>query len=133
MRAFVALAAVLCSLAAAAPASAATFFHSPSGNIRCVIDRTSIARCDIGTRDWTPPPKPRSCPGDWANGMQVGFRGRGRFTCASDAVPAGRKLGFGDSIRRGRFRCSSRRTGMRCVNVRTDHGFALSRERARRF
>jgi hypothetical protein len=65
--------------------------------------------------------------------MHVGPRGRGRFTCASDAVPAGRKLGYGRSIRRGRFRCTSRRSGMRCVNRRSGHGFALSRERARRF
>jgi hypothetical protein len=133
MRILVALAAVVGTLAAAAPASAAVFFHSPSGNIRCVVDRTSTARCDITERDWSPPPKPRSCSTDWANGMQVGFRGRGRFTCAGDAVPAGRELGFGESIRRGRFRCTSRRSGMRCVNVRNDHGFALSRERARRF
>ena len=133
MRALVAVAVAAGVLVAAAPASAATFFQSPSGNIRCVIDRTSIARCDIGRRNWTPPPKPRSCPGDWANGMEVGFRGRGRFTCASDAVPEGRTLGYGESIRRGRFRCTSRRTGMRCVNRRNGHGFALSRERARRF
>jgi hypothetical protein len=133
MRALVAAAAVTAVLVLAGPASAATFFHSPSGNIRCVIDRTSIARCDIGARNWSPPPKPRSCPGDWANGMQVGLRDRGRFTCASDAVPAGRRLAYGRSIRRGRFRCTSRRSGMRCVNRRNGHGFALSRDRARRF
>jgi hypothetical protein len=133
MRALVAVAVAAGVLVAAAPATAATFFQSPSGNIRCVIDRTSIARCDITQRNWSPPPKPRSCPGDWANGMQVGFRGRGRFTCASDAVPGGRTLGYGESVRRGRFRCSSRRSGMRCVNTRNGHGFALSRDRARRF
>jgi hypothetical protein len=133
MRGLIALAAALAALAAAAPASAATFFHSPSGNIRCVIARTSVARCDITERDWSPPPKPRSCPGDWANGMQVDLRGRGRFTCASDAVSGGRTLHYGESIRRGRFRCASRRSGMRCVNLRNAHGFALSRSRARRF
>jgi hypothetical protein len=131
MRVSVALAVAVVGLVAAPSASAATFFHNPSGNITCVVDRTSIARCDIRHRTWTPPPRPRSCPGDWANGMQVGFRGLGRFTCASDAVPAGRELGYGESIRRGRFRCTARRrTGMRCVNLRTEHGFALSRDRA---
>lgn len=133
MRSLAVAVAVLAALAGAAPASAATFFESPSGNIRCVIDATSLARCDITARDWTPPPKPRSCPGDWANGLQVNLRGRGRFTCASDAVPGGRVLAYGESIRRGRFRCTSRRTGMRCVNLRSEHGFALSRARARRF
>ncbi|HYN92197.1 MAG TPA: DUF6636 domain-containing protein [Thermoleophilaceae bacterium] len=133
MRLVAALATVLAALAAAAPASAATFFHSPSSNIRCVIDRTSLTRCDITERDWSPPPKPRGCPGDWGNGVEVGLRGRGRFTCAGDAVPGGRSLAYGDSIRRGRFECFSRRAGMRCVNHRNGHGFAVSRERARRF
>ena len=132
MRYTVILALVLAA-SVAAPASAATFFHSPSGNIRCVIDRTSLARCDISERNWSPPPKPQSCPGDWGNGMQVDLRGRGRFTCANDAVSGGRTLAYGRSIKRGRFRCRSRVSGMRCVNVRNGHGFALSKQRARRF
>jgi uncharacterized protein DUF6636 len=133
MRTLVALAAVLGALVVAGPASAAVFFHSPSGNIRCVIAAKSLARCDITKRDWSPPPKPRTCPGDWGNGLEVLFRGKGRFVCANDAVDAGRALPYGESITRGRFRCSSRRSGMRCVNTRNRHGFALSRERARRF
>jgi hypothetical protein len=124
---------LLACLAAAGQASAAVYFHSPSRNIRCVIAATALARCDITHRDWTPPPKPRNCPGDWANGMQVALQGSGRFTCVNDAVPAGRKLAYGESIRRGPFRCTSRRRGMRCVNVRNGHGFALSRSRARGF
>jgi hypothetical protein len=133
MRKAVALVVVTGALSAASPASAAVFFHSPSNNIRCVIQATELARCDITERDWTPPPKPQSCPGDWANGLQIGRRGRGRFTCANDAVSGGKALAYGQSIQRGRFRCRSRRTGMRCVNTRTHHGFRLSRERARRF
>lgn len=133
MRALIALAAVSATLVVAAPAGAATFFHNPSGNIRCVIERTSFTRCDITRRDWTPPPKPKSCEFDWGNSLRVGLRGKGRFACVSDAVPAGRTLPYGESIRRGRFRCTSRRTGMRCVNRRNGHGFVLSRERVRRF
>jgi hypothetical protein len=98
-----------------------------------VIERTAFTRCDITERNWSPPPKPRSCPGDWGNGMVVNLRGKGRFTCVNDAVPAGRVLAYGDSIRRGRFRCTSRRSGVRCVNARNGHGFKLSRELARRF
>ena len=128
-----ALAVALGSLVAAAPASAAVFFHSPSGNIRCVIARTQLARCDITRRDWSPPPKPPSCEFDWGNTLEVLLHGRGRFGCVSDAVDAGRKLPYGESIRRGRFRCTSRRSGMRCMNLRNEHGFALSRERYRRF
>lgn len=65
--------------------------------------------------------------------MVVNLRGKGRLTCVNDAVLAGRMLAYGDSIRRGRFRCTSRRSRMRCVNARNGHGFKLSRELARRF
>jgi len=133
MRALTGLAVLIAALAAAESASAAVFFHSPSGNIRCLIQAGQLARCDITEREWQPPPKPKSCPGDWANGLQVGMRGKGRFTCANDAVPAGRELPYGRAIRRGRFRCRSLRNGMRCANLRSHHGFAVSRARALRF
>jgi hypothetical protein len=133
MRKLVPLAALIAALILAAPATAATSFHSPSGNIRCVIDRTSFTRCDITDRDWSPPPKPQSCEFDWGDSLGLGFRGRGRFLCVSDAVDSGRTLDYGQAIRRGRFRCRSRMSGMRCVNVRNGHGFALSKQRVRRF
>lgn len=133
MRKLVPLAVLFAALGAAASASAATSFHSPTGNIRCVIDRTSFTRCDITNRDWSPPPKPKSCEFDWGNSLGLGFRGRGKFLCVSDAVDSGRKLDYGQSIQRGRFRCRSRMSGMRCVNLRNDHGFALSKQRFRRF
>jgi hypothetical protein len=51
--------------------------------------------------------------------------------CAGDTVfNRGRRLRYGVSIVRGRFRCTSLRSGMRCVNERTAHGFKLSFERA---
>jgi uncharacterized protein DUF6636 len=133
MRSLVVFAALLVALAAAGPASAATFFESPSGNIKCLVDKGSGARCDILKRDWKPPPKPPWCPVDWGNGLEVSARGKARFTCAGDAVPDGRPLPYGDAIQRGRYRCRSRRSGMRCVNLRTERGFALSRARVRRF
>ena len=124
---------MITALAVAGPASAATSFHSPSGNIRCVIDRTSFTRCDVMNRDWSPPPKPASCEFDWGNSLGLGFRGRGRFLRVSDAVDSGRTLDYGQSIKRGRFSCRSRTSGVRCVNVRNGHGFALSKQRVRRF
>jgi hypothetical protein len=121
--------------ATASPAAAATFFESPSGNIGCVIGKGSGVRCDIRERDWSPPPKPAGCPVDWGNGLTVAKRGRGKFTCAGDTVftTTARQLAYGDAIRRGRFRCVSRMSGMRCANRRNGHGFKLSRERADRF
>jgi len=133
MRKLALLAALVAALAVVGPASAATSFHSPSGNIRCVIDGTSFTRCDITNRDWSPPPKPQSCEFDWGNSLGLGLRGPGRFLCVSDAVDSGRTLDYGKSIKRGRFRCRSRMTGMRCVNVRNGHGFAVSKQRVRRF
>jgi hypothetical protein len=111
-----------------------TGFQSPSGNIGCVIGRRGGVRCDIRNRDWSPPPKPASCRLDWGFGLTVGLRGRGHFVCAGDTtLGQGRRLAYGDAIRRGRFRCVSRRSGMRCTNRRNGHGFVLSRQRARRF
>jgi hypothetical protein len=130
--ALVAVAAVLA--ADASPASALTFFQSPSGNIGCVIGKGNGVRCDIRERDWQPPPKPASCPLDWGHAIAVGRRGRGHFVCAGDTtLGEGRRLGYGKAIRRGRFRCVSRRSGMRCANRRNGHGFKLSRDRVRRF
>jgi hypothetical protein len=125
--------AIAVSLAAAGPAHAA-FFQSPSGNIGCALTKKAV-RCDIGQRSWKPPPKPTSCPVDWGNGVTLARRGRAQFTCAGDTVfhPDARTLPYGKAIRRGRFRCVSRKSGMRCRNRRNGHGFLLSRERVRRF
>jgi hypothetical protein len=128
------LAGIAVALAGAAPAGAATFFKSPSGNIGCAMQAKLGVRCDILKRDWRPPPKPESCPGEYGNGVFVGPRGPGTYTCATDTViGAGRTLGYGRSVSRGRYRCTSRSSGIRCVNRRNDHGFKLSRQRVRLF
>ena len=134
MRATITLAVALAiALSAAAEAGAAGFFQSPSGNIGCAISRHDV-RCDIREHDWTAPPKPSWCELDWGSGVVVGHHGRAQIVCAGDTtLNQGRHLAYGDAIERGRFRCVSRMTGMRCRNRRNDHGFALSRERLRRF
>lgn len=115
------------------PAHALTFFQSPSGNIGCALSKQSV-RCDVARKFWRPPPKPSSCPVDWGNGLTLGRQGKPRYTCAGDTVLGqGRKLAYGKSVSVGRFRCTSRKGAMRCINRRNNHGFALSRERARRF
>ena len=128
-----ALLAALGGLLVALAGAAATFFETPSHNIGCVISQAA-ARCDIRVHSWKPPPKPASCPVDWGNGLTVERRGVARFVCAGDTVFGGKRvLGYGKSIRRGRFECTSRRNGMRCVNVRNQHGFKLARRFARWF
>lgn len=125
--------AAVATLGIAGPAHALTFFQSPSGNIGCALSKTG-ARCDIAAKTWRPPPKPASCPVDWGNGLTVGRRGKGRYTCAGDTVLGqGRKLAYGRAVSAGRFRCISKKSGMLWVNRRSGHGFGLSCGRARRF
>ncbi|MBA2793408.1 MAG: hypothetical protein H0U32_05370 [Thermoleophilaceae bacterium] len=102
-------------------------------NIGCALSKQSV-RCDVARKFWRPPPKPSSCPVDWGNGLTLGRQGKPRYTCAGDTVLGqGRKLAYGKSVSVGRFRCTSRKGAMRCINRRNNHGFELSRERARRF
>jgi hypothetical protein len=123
----------IAALFCAAPASA-SYFRSPDKNVDCYIDRTA-ARCDIRERDWDPPPRPEWCQLDYGHGLLVHVKGRGHFLCAGDTVrnPTARVLRYGRSIERGRFRCTSKRSGMKCVNQRNGHGFKLSKQRPVRF
>ena len=124
---------LVASLAIAGPAGAATFFETPSHNIGCVISGSG-ARCDIRDHTWTPPPKPKSCPVDWGFGLIVERRGFARWVCAGDTVFGGKKvLAYRKSITRGRFKCTSYRNGMRCVNTDNRHGFKVARRAARWF
>jgi hypothetical protein len=119
------------ALALAPPAHAITFFESPSHNIGCGLSAKSGVRCDIREHTWKPPPKPQWCDVDWGSGLAVGGRGNGHFVCAGDTVFGGKRvLAYRDSIRRGRYQCTSRRNGVRCVNLRNDHGFKLARRKA---
>jgi uncharacterized protein DUF6636 len=122
---------------AATAAAASRAFQSPSGNIACSIDDGAFVRCEIKKRDWSPPPKPRTCQLDWGSGLVLSARGRPGILCAGDTIqpPPGhpyRVLPYGRSIRSGSITCASARTGVTCRNVR-GHGFLLSRERYRFF
>ena len=132
--ALIALCAGLLGTLALAPAApAAKYFHSPSGNIGCGVSRQG-ARCDIREKNWNAPHRPGSCNRDWGYGLTLGKHGKGRFFCGSDSLLGiGSTLGYGKSTRRGRFKCLSREDGMKCINVRSGHGFFIARERYRRF
>jgi hypothetical protein len=121
----VAIAALSCTATASA-----SYFRSPSRNLDCYIDKTA-ARCDIRKRDWEPPRRPAWCQLDYGFGLLVHIKGPGHFLCAGDTArhPGARILRYGESIERGRFRCTSKRSGMKCVNERTGHGFKLSKRR----
>ena len=106
-------------------------FQSPSTNIGCIGDATSV-RCDMRTTSAKPPKRPKSCHYDWGSAFEVNRTGRGHGLCAGDtalATPGDgrRKLAYGKSIRLGpKLTCTSRTTGMTCRNT-GGHGFTLSK------
>jgi hypothetical protein len=104
-------------------------FLSPTGNIGCMIVAGTSARCDIAKRNWSPPPRPSSCPNvvDFGQGLEVG-NGAARFVCAGDTArdPSSGKLRYGTASQVGAFTCVSRVTGMTCTDSSTGHGFTIS-------
>jgi hypothetical protein len=120
----------------ASPALHLAFFRSPTGNIGCVIAE-GIARCDIQNRNWSPPPRPRSCFGDtgYGQGLLVGTTGRAHFVCAGDTAlnPSGSALPYGRDSKVDGFTCHSASDGITCASNRTGRGFLLNRERYRIF
>lgn len=126
-------AATLALLAFASSAAAFKGFESPSHNIGCILSEQG-ARCDIRQHSWPLPKRPKSCEFDYGGSLWVGDKGKGEYGCVSDsAMQAGPVLPYGESIRKGRFVCTSEEIGVRCVNRRNGHGFLLSRQRVRLF
>jgi hypothetical protein len=103
------------------------WFHSPSGNIECEVasrdPRGTYAYCQTF----------RSLR--WA---RLGADGHTRV-CSGHHCSVGNGplnaliLAYGRALRVGIFRCSSSRAGIRCVIVRSGHGFAIARAGITRF
>jgi hypothetical protein len=106
-----------------------TGFTSPTGNIGCYIGTENV-RCDIGERDWQPPPKPADCDLDYGQGIAMHIGGSPRIVCAGDTARARGTdpLPYGQSIQAGSLRCDSAESGMSCNDLATGHGFTLSRQ-----
>jgi hypothetical protein len=110
-----------------------TGFVSPSGNVSCMID-ASWARCDIIDRDWSPPPRPADCEFDYGQGISLAPGEQAQFVCAGDtAFGPDEVLPYGQSITAGVLRCESAQSWITCRDVRTGHGFSISREAYRLF
>jgi hypothetical protein len=119
----------------ASGASALKEFKSPSGNIGCIMS-AKFVRCDIREHSYPNPPKPHPCYGDYdGNVVGLSTSDEAEISCASDSAfdPAYPVLAYGDRISNRRFRCASKTKGMRCVNLRSKHGFFLSRADLRLF
>ena len=107
-------------------------FRSPSGNLVCDIwaqvtvpdpeGRDNAVTCTI--RHWSiSPDRP------FAYTLNANGRVRGQNLAVRPPV-AGRVLAYGRSIRLHFIRCTSKTSGMRCVSLRSHHGFLMSRTRA---
>jgi hypothetical protein len=139
-RAAAVLAIVVLSLAAVSAASAKdvlVFFTTPSRGVGCVYHHPSrgaaFLRCDVA-HVRHPAKRPRSCKLDYGSACGLSPRGHARRLCVGDTVftAKARVLRYGHTRRLGPFRCTSRRSGLRCVN-RAGHGFVISRARQRLF
>jgi uncharacterized protein DUF6636 len=119
------------ALVAIAAATFSFWFQTPSHNIACIGDSKSI-RCDTRfvTKYSQPRFKPKGCDVDWGP-LGMGPTGRAHVLCVGDTAlnPKAKVLKYGESkLYGGKFRCTSRTSGLRCQN-RSGHGFFLSRER----
>jgi hypothetical protein len=124
---------VFTGLSAGAAFGGLVTFHSPSDNIGCVLTARGV-RCDIAEHRWTPPPEPKSCDLDWGGGVALDSKGRADWVCAGDTtLHQGNALAYGETVKRGRFKCKSKESGMRCVDTDDKHGFFLSRDTVRLF
>jgi hypothetical protein len=113
----------------ASPAQAAPAYYDftvPSGNISCLMT-PSYARCDIFTHTYKPTKKPASCHSGWGQSLFVTKSGKGHFLCIGDSIDGStRILKYGKSKTFGRFKCTSRKAGMTCTNLKNGHGFKMS-------
>lgn len=111
-------------------------FHTPSGNIGCIADRTDgrwELRCDIGEHDWASPRRPRACDLDYGDAIGLPAAGRAYFICHGDtALHEGRVLPYGQTWHAGPYACTSRATGLTCTNS-NGHGLFLGRATYRLF
>lgn len=119
------------------PASAATrsvsWFVSPSGNIGCML-YGGVARCDLRTHTYRTPKRPYYCDLEYGDSISVGSRGKAYYTCHGDTVfGTSTVLKYGQTTRVGRLQCTSLTSGMSCVNLRTGHGFLISKSKHTRY
>jgi len=111
-----------------APATATwTAFLSPNKNIGCYVD-ADLARCEVFVHTYKPTKKPASCKGDWGTASEVRTKGKGHFKCSSGTIWGPSPiLKYGHSKFIGRFTCTSRSTGMTCINRWNGHGFKVAK------
>ena len=106
--------ALLLALAPASASARTIFIQSPSHNIACQLDSRYGALCTVFSL---------------RRQASVSQRGKVKVFDQNSNPPSGgvRTLNYGHSLRVGKVRCTSKRTGMRCVHIPTGHGYIASR------
>jgi hypothetical protein len=126
-------------------------FHTPTGNIACVMSAGSGVRCDIRVKDWTLP-RPPDCDYDWGNSLTLGSQATAG--CVSDAIDYESLVGkpgaawfessrdatvdrpgigkvaalrYAFTMVAGNFSCAVSEAGVRCSNTRSKASFFMSR------
>jgi hypothetical protein len=113
-------------------------FQTPSGNIGCRVESTSV-RCDIFNFDWDPPPVPSSCevPSSWGHSIELDRSGS-TFLCTTQPLfnegddPNFPILDYGEAVGVGAIACESRERALICV-AKSSRGFRLSVEEIKLF
>lgn len=110
----IAVTALAVALVPAGASARTIFIQSPSHNIACQLDSREGALCTVLSL---------------MRQASVSQHGKVRVFDQNSNPPSGgvRTLRYGHSLRVGKVRCTSKRTGMRCVHVPTGHGYVASR------
>lgn len=105
------------------PAGRSVYFHSPTGNIQCELERhadgSTTAYCQTFHT-------PKSVTLGTSGHLHV-CRG---VQCLGDGPQTSRQLSYGHSVHLGAVTCTSARTGVTCVSHR--RGFVIDRAAIRR-
>ena len=104
-----------------------THFAAAGGNIGCRLGGGAV-RCDVGSRVWQSPAKPKDCNLAWGQGLEIGPSGSAHFVCAADSAldPTGPVVPAGRDDRVGSVTCQVRSFGVTCFDS-AGHGFFISR------
>lgn len=106
-------------------------FASPTGNIVCrmmLFEGEASAFCWVLEAEWGFP-EPSNCDLDWMSTALFVGEESGGGDCRGDApfTEEPTTLQYGKGLRVGDIVCESRRSGVKCSNLVTDHGFRAAR------
>ena len=91
-------------------------------------------RCDTGDNTAKMPPRPKDCDGDYEAVAVLSPHGKGKvWDCVTDSARGqGSILQYGSKLSLYGITCTSRRTGLTCINL-DKRGWEISKERRRSF